>query len=133
MTPMQGELALYYGFPKPAAQAMEKALTSLGIVFREVLPEELGRRLGELAGLQSPEGESLAAEPFPEAALIFSGLTPQRLKETLALLRQSGAGNACLKAVLTPTNQSWRFCDLLAELRKEREAFARMARPNAES
>lgn len=124
------ELVLLYGLS--AAQAdgdrVQTALRDAGIPFKEILPQEVGLRVGALAGLDALDACPPMVEPVPLSAMVFCGFSEQRLREALALLREGGAGAAVLKAVLTPNNRDWRFCDLLEELKKEREVLAQMAR-----
>ena len=107
---------------------MQTVLRDAGIPFREVLSQEVGLRVGALAGLDASDACPPMVEPISLSAMVLCGFSEQRLREALALLREAGAGAAGLKAVLTPGNRDWRFCDLLAELKKEREALARMMR-----
>jgi len=124
------ELVLLYGLS--AAQAdgdlVQTALRDAGIPFKEILPQEVGLRVGALAGLDALDACPPMVEPVLLSAMVFCGFSEQRLREVLTLLREKGAGTAGLKAVLTPNNRDWRFCDLLEELKKEREALAQIAR-----
>ncbi len=131
---ISNELALLYGLSASQAQGdlVQMALRDAGIPFKEILPQEIGLRVGALAGLDSLDANPPMVEPVSLSAMLFCGFSEQRLRETLALLRERGASAAVLKAVLTPNNRDWRFCDLLEELKKEREALAQMARARQE-
>lgn len=130
----QSELALLYGLSasQPEGDKVQTLLRDAEIPFKEVLPQELGLRVGALAGLDTVDSCPPMVEPFPQSTIVFCGLSEQRLREVLALMREKNAGTKCTKAVLTPGNRDWRFCDLLLELAKERDAFARMMRQKAD-
>ncbi len=121
---------MLYGFSAAQAEGdrVQTVLRDAGTPFKEVLPQEVGLRVGALAGLDALDACPPMVEPSSVSAMVFCGFSEQRLREALALLREKSAGAAGMKAVLTPGNRDWRFCDLLAELAKEREAFARMMR-----
>ena len=55
--------------------------------------------------------------------LVLSGFTNARLDALLTALRKAGVPKIGWKAVLTPTNVSWTFRDLCAELEREHEAM----------
>ena len=124
------ELVLLYGLPASLAEGdlVQNMLREASIPMREVQPQELGLPVGALAGLDAADSTPPMVEPFPISAMVFCGFSEQRLREVLALLRESGIGASVLKAVLTIKNREWRFCDLMAELKKEREAFVKMMR-----
>ena len=124
------ELVLLYGLSASLKEGdlIQTVLREAGIPLREVQPQELGLPVGVLAGLDAAENAPPMVEPYTLSAIMFCGFSEQRLREALSLLREAGAGASSLKAVLTPKNRDWRFYDLLAELKKEREAFLRMIR-----
>ncbi len=125
------ELALLYSPDSGPEGPVQAVLAEMEISWRRVLCGELGQPVGALAGLSAPEEEVPVLQPFPRCALVFCGLTEQRLREALRRLNEAGAGRDWLKAVLTPHNRDWRFYDLLTELMREREAFLRMQRAAA--
>lgn len=124
------ELVLLYGLSASIKEGerVQAVLREADIPIKEILPQEACLSAGALAGLDAAEKAPPMVDPFPQSAMVFCGFTEQRLREVLALLKESGVGASVLKAVLTPKNRDWRFCDLLTELHKEREAFARMMR-----
>ncbi|MCI8624395.1 MAG: DUF3783 domain-containing protein [Provencibacterium sp.] len=79
----------------------------------------LDEKLGVLAGSAPVQAGAPAQEPGLRDALIFKSLTRARLEEALAALNRVQAGRGALKAVLTPTNQTWSLRSLLGELEKE--------------
>ena len=131
----QSELVLLYGLSasQPEGDRVQVILREAEIPLKEIHPQEAGMSVGALAGLDAPETCPPMVAPSHQSAMVFCGFSEQRLREALALLRESGIGSSVLKVVLTPGNRDWRFCDLLEELKKEREAFVRMMRARQES
>ena len=131
----QSELVLLYGLSAAHLEGdkVQSVLREADIPLREVNAQEAGMSVGALAGLDASETCPPMLETYPQSAMVFCGFSEQRLREIIALLKDSGAGASVLKAVLTSKNRDWRFCDLLNELQKEREAFARMMRAKKES
>lgn len=129
------ELVLLFGLSAahPEGDKVQSVLREADIPQREIQPTEVGMSVGALAGLDAAETCPPMLESYPQSAMVLCGFSEQRLREVLTLLRDSGAGSSVLKAVLTPKNRDWRFCDLVAELQKERDAFARMMRAKKES
>lgn len=127
-----------------------RAAEGQGLTLRSIAPFELRATVGALCGLHGldaapaplpaePDGSGQtgqtgrsgpaagaapAAPALPDGpALIFCGLPEPELTALLAALRAAGAAIP-LKAVVTPTNQHWRFGELLAELAREHAALA---------
>lgn len=121
-----------------------RAAEGQGLALRSVAPFELRATVGALCGLHGLDAAPapLPAEPgqsgqtgqsgpaaqtapaLPDGpALIFCGLPEPELTALLAALRAAGAAIP-LKAVVTPTNQHWRFGELLAELAREHAVLA---------
>ena len=89
---------------------------------RVVEPDRYHVALEELALGKGEAGE--AAEPLPEAMLVFCGLGQALLNQVLEVIRVANLPPIPLKAVLTETNRSWDTRQLYEELLKEREAIA---------
>lgn len=121
-----------------------RAAEGQGLTLRSVAPFELRATVGALCGLHGLDaapaplpaepgqsgqtgqsGPAAGADPaLPDGpALIFCGLPEPELTALLAALRAAGAAIP-LKAVVTPTNQHWRFGELLAELAREHAVLA---------
>ena len=69
--------------------------------------------------LKSGGAENTCAAPQDEC-MVFAGFDRTELNSLLDSLKGSGI-RVPLKAVLTPHNAGWKLCDLIAELKKERE------------
>lgn len=134
-------VALLWGLPagSPAFGPL-RAAAGQGLTLRSVAPFELRATVGALCGLQGldaapaplpagPDGPGQTAPaaqtaPLPGGpALVFCGLPEAELTALLSALRAAGAAIP-LKAVVTPTNQHWRFGELLTELAREYAALA---------
>lgn len=105
---------------KSAIEAFSRA----GIPCRHVAQEQLGETVGALASA-SPEGKSYDGEVSERSAMVFSGFTSNRLDQVLNRLHSVDPRNQAMKAVVTETNRTWAFGELLHELTREREAIRR--------
>ncbi|NBI10088.1 DUF3783 domain-containing protein [Colidextribacter sp. OB.20] len=101
---------------------LKQIFAMLRLRMRPVEPECYHLPLGELAEGKREPGE--AAEPVPEAMLVFCGVGQALLDQVLEVIRVANLPPIPLKAVLTDTNRSWDTRQLYAELMKEREAVA---------
>ena len=123
--------ALVWNYPdtEPGFAALADACRAEGLALTPVTPADTGRTIASLCG-----GPGAASAPAIEAnypaALIMNGLDRARLDSFLTRLRAGGV-SIPLKAMVTPTNQSWTLAALLAELEQEREAFAARAAAKA--
>ena len=129
--------ALLWGIaPDHPAMVPLRAAGRLGLVLRSVAPQELDATVGALCGIpgtaagfiapasgqNTPNGPAPTA-PLPQGpALVLCGLPEAEREALLAGLRAAGAAIP-LKAIVTPTNQSWTFAALLAELAREHAAL----------
>ena len=132
-TKVISETVLLYGYgaDDPEGQSVQAVFNGLHILCREITQNDIGQSVGILAGLDVPSQAAATQEIAPDRidkAMVFAGLTEQRLREVLPRLREAKAGTSGLKAMLTAHNQHWRFCDLLLELSKERAAFQQKAK-----
>lgn len=102
----------------PWSGAVKQLCTRQGLRLRPVEPSETGLALSALAwGNAAPvSAPALISEPM----LVLCGLSSSQLDRLLAGLRSGGVPVTCLKAVLTPTNQSWSLAALYRELFRER-------------
>ena len=92
----------------------------------ELLPigrSDYGKTLAVLAGLEE-EGESAEPGMIPGRMAVLCGLDGE-LDGLLPAMQRAGAGESCLKAVLTRHNRNWSAPHLYEELSREREAIRR--------
>lgn len=100
---------------------LKQIFAMLRLRMRMVEPERYHVALEDLAMGKGEPGE--AAEPLPEAMLVFCGLGQALLNQVLEVLRLAQLPPIPLKAVLTETNRTWNTHQLYEELLKEREAI----------
>lgn len=119
--------ALVWNYPEtePGFAALADACRAHGLALIPVSPADTGRTIGSLCGGAGPAAADAPAGDWP-AALIMNGLDRARLDSFLNRLRAGGV-SIPLKAMVTPTNQGWTLAALLAELVRERDAFAARA------
>ena len=114
-----------YSETEPGFAALADACRAEGLTLIPVSPAETGLTIARLCGGPGPASAPALAGDWP-AALIMNGLDRARLGGFLTRLRAGGV-SIPLKAMVTPTNQSWTLAALLAELVQERDAFAARA------
>lgn len=104
-----------------------RAAERLGLALRVVAPADAQKTVAALCGISGAGGAGAArpAESLPAdtPALILCGLPKAEREALLSALRAAGA-SIPLKAIVTPTNQGWRFAALLAELAREHAALS---------
>ena len=117
---MNGKILLF-GFDSLLnVLALETAAKPLGVELVPVARTDYNKTLSALAGLDTVPRAVMpyAGGPLGGRMLVLCGLEKQ-LDELLPVLRQAGAGQDCLKAVLTPHNRSWNAIMLYGELLRE--------------
>ena len=123
--PASNEAVLWYCPDSAMSAAAKKVFLTMGIKIKAVDPARTGQTVGCLFGIRGFD-ETPGAAPSPAPAqpvLVLSGFTNARLDALLTALRKAGVPKIGWKAVLTPTNVSWTFRDLCAELEREHEAM----------
>lgn len=117
------ETVLWY-CPDPILDARaKKVFFARRIRVRAVSAGQGGHTVAALLGA-GETGGAPAAAPLPnESVMLLSGFTGPSMDGLFAALREGGVGRVALKAVLTPTNASWTFSALCAELKREHEAM----------
>lgn len=115
---------LVYALPQDRQRRLTDVMRQLQIV---VVPVPSTQYAQPLQSVITEEMGHNAAFPWPEFAepmLVMSGLDSEDIDEVLAVLKRNQI-RIDLKAVVTPTNQSWTSLQLYGELCKEREAMRR--------
>ncbi|MBQ9345720.1 MAG: DUF3783 domain-containing protein [Oscillibacter sp.] len=106
--------------------AVKTALDAFGAELIPVGKADYGKKLAVLAGLEEPEVGSTKAEWETGAAVgrmaLLCGLR-EHLDQILPALSSAGAGQNCLKAVLTESNRAWTPVRLYGELSEEQRAM----------
>lgn len=118
------EKVLYYNPEKSDKIRIVKiVLVRMGIRIRNIDADEIGQKVGYLAGLDGfarEEGQGEIPPAVPEEMMVLYGFDSSRLDELLRQLRRAKASVA-LKAVLTESNCDWSFRQLYEEIRAEHE------------
>ena len=114
---------LYYALDGDKKDGILKLLDEFNIRSREIKDSETCEQIGFLAGwsgLEQNKNGSILNENQKEECIIFCGIENKTLNQLVSLMRSRGLA-VDLKAVATPFNQSWSFCDLLDELKQEHQ------------
>jgi hypothetical protein len=114
------KLIAAYGLDDTKLTALAEVCDSADIKLRGVEPREADCQVGFLCGFGGFVPVPDCSEPPEGECLIFSGFDRNALSKTVDALRKNGAA-VDLKAVCTPSNQSWTLRALMTELTKEHE------------
>lgn len=114
------KLIAAYGLDDIKLNALAQVCDREGIILRGVEPREAGCQIGYLCGFGGFMPAADCSEPPAGECLIFSGFDRSLLSKAVDALRKAGAA-VDLKAVCTPSNQSWTLGALMTELAKEHE------------
>ncbi len=116
-------MILLYEIDKlPGWPALQTAMAISKQTYRLVQPNEYHLTLGQLAAGEKT-GPGLPSAPLNQPMMIFCGMDQEALSRFLALNRQLGGPQVALKAMLTPTNQTWTTRQLFEELKEEHAYF----------
>jgi hypothetical protein len=121
---MSGKLLLF-GFDSLLnILALETAVKPFGVELVPVGRSDYNKPLAVLAGMDASAGAVMpyAGGTLGERMIVLCGLDDQ-LDALLPVLKQTGMGPECLKAVLTPHNRGWSAVQLYGELVRERQAI----------
>lgn len=119
---MNMPLILLYNLDTPKGAKIRRMCLPLGLRTRLVKPEEYGLPLGELVEGAAPE-TPWTGESFSDEMLVLVNCTGPLLDRFLQGFRRNKIPSVALKAVLTPTNQTWDSTALHGELLRERQAI----------
>ena len=109
-----------YGLGEDKLGALAGYCDKQGIILRGVEPYEADFPVGFLCGFAGFAPGAGCTEPPKDECLIFSGFDRRALSEAVDGLKAAGV-KVALKAVCTPSNQSWKLSDLIKELTREHE------------
>lgn len=106
------------------AQKVQKALeeTEIQVICRD------GAKLHLTVGEAFGESDGLGGETLSPAMIMLRSFTRDELDEVLRLIRQAGLSRQPLKAMVTPTNWSWRLEALYEELQEEQKIMSALIR-----
>lgn len=119
---MKSPVLLCFNIPPQKAAKLRLICMRFAIRFQPVPPEDWGKTLGVLCGLEESAGE-VACETFGEEMLVMALFPAGMAQQFLLALKRAKLPLVALKAVLTPTNSRWNPSQLYQELCREREAL----------
>ncbi len=105
---------------------IEGVAPAFGLTLKMVAPEDAGKTVAALLG-EGGGGTARTVEysAFPPT-VVLANFKDSAVDEFLALLKSTDA-QIPIKALVTPTNRTWQFADLLAHLLEEAQAFEHAA------
>lgn len=116
---------LIYALPQERQRHLTETMRQLQIVVIPVAPTQYAQPLRDLiAGSIEQHAAAFPWPAFAEPMLVMHGLESEEIDEVLAALRHNQI-RIDLKAIVTPTNQTWTSLQLYGELCREREAMRR--------
>ena len=126
---MSGKILLFGFESLMEIAALGKAVKPFGAEVVPVAKQDYHKTLGVLAELDAEidEVRPYLGGPLGGRMLVLCGLN-EKMDELLPVLRASGAGPECLKAVLTEHNRRWNPVALYGELVQERQEIRKMKR-----
>lgn len=100
-------------------------LIRMGIKIKNISKEDYLQPVGALAGVPGLERSNLiySENGFADEMLVMKGFPESLLDEMLKRFRKEKIEKVELKAILTPSNQSWNSIQLYEELKKEHDFF----------
>lgn len=123
---MSGKILLFGFDSLMDVMALAAAVKPFGVELVSVSKKDYHQTLGVLAGLDTATDapRPYMGGPLGGRMLVLCGLN-EKMDDLLPVLRGSGAGPECLKAVLTEHNRRWNPVALYGELVRERQAMGR--------
>lgn len=119
------KMVLSYGITGGSLTSLLEVAKELTIVVRQVMPSELDVKVSQLMKVAQ-----LNLEDYPkgcERCILMVGFDSTSMDTFLERLKCVNV-DVPLKAIVTPTNQTWNFNQLLAELTKEHGSFSKSPR-----
>ncbi len=115
--------ALLYNISAEKSRKIKFIFIQLKIHIKTIEKKDYNKPIGFLAGISDiPTVDTpYEGEGFLEEMLVFKGFTEKQLDELLLRFRSNKIPKVNLKAVLTPSNQTWDSITLYKELKKEHE------------
>lgn len=119
---MKGKILLFGFDSLLAILALESAVAPFGAELVPVARTDYNKSLAALAGEDAAGAQPYTGGPLGGRMAVLCGLD-RELEWLLPLLNKAGAGQECLKAVLTEQNRRWSPVTLYMELLRERQAM----------
>lgn len=116
-------MTLVYGVSEDKQNGILKLLERFRIEGKVVSEDETNQQIGFLCGWNGFLKNNITPLEIPkQECLVFCAIDGETLNRLLSAMRNSGL-SVDLKAVVTPSNQSWKLCDLIAELEREHKTM----------
>lgn len=113
--------ALLFNIQEEKRKGISQLFEREGISAFEISKEQCGQQIGYLAGWKGFfENDDDFSLELTDECVVFCSVENARLNRIINQMREKGLGVE-LKAVATASNQSWRLCELLCEIKKEHE------------
>lgn len=109
-----------YNLDNPRGAKIRRACLPLGVRTQLVPPQAHALTLEELIAGGTPPEDGVPG--FSDELLLLVNFTSRQMDALFQGLRRARIAPVALKAVLTPTNQSWTSVQLHQELLREHEA-----------
>lgn len=115
------ETVLYYCPKKtPSTSRLKAVLIQMGIRIKTVEQDQIGEKVGYLAGMEGYEKEGAQRMPeIPEEVMVLKDFSGGRMDELFARMRAAKIPKISLKAIVTETNAEWSFYQLYEEIKEE--------------
>lgn len=119
---MDRKLLLFEFQTLPEIMAVNKAASIVNAEVISVPRKHYNKTLKELLERQMDDknGDTWTGGPLGGRMIVLCGVE-EYLEVLLPAFAAAGVGRDCLKAVLTPSNQSWNAVRLYRELHRERQ------------
>lgn len=116
---------LSYGLDEVQCKIIDSIVNSIGMEHKIIVKEKANEKVGYLCGFRGFSSAKGNCENPPEKqCLIFSGIQRKNIDRLLSELKTNNI-NVPLKAMVTPSNQSWSLKELIDELEKEHKMMTR--------
>ncbi len=122
-----GETVLLYGFTDPnRTREIQFVLVQMGIRVKMLHAEDLGQKVGYLAGVkgvEETENPETYEAPQKEVLIMHNFSINRRVDLMLSNIKARGLAGIPLKCIVTAHNKNWTLYDLIGELEKEHAAL----------
>lgn len=116
------KIVLTYGVVDDSLNSLLRVSKQYGVTVRQVMPSELDVKISQLLKVSQ-----LNLEQYPincDICILMANFDNATMDRFLKGLKSNGV-YIPLKAMLTPTNQTWSFKKLLENLRLEHQKFSK--------
>lgn len=123
---------LLYNLDNEKGRKIKTLCLTLKLRARSVAPEDFGKTLNQVLGLDTTQEPAQEAQSFSDELMVMAGLSSRQMNDLLQGFRRKKIPSVDLKAVLTATNGSWNAFQLREELARERQAMLQGERAHQE-